>query len=150
MYLVEKHKIKSSNKHFEKLCEMAKISNNLYNQSYYWLRYSLEKFGEWYSYEDIDKFMKRYVRVVTPEYDNYSQLPAQVSQQTLKVDLLEYLIKTYTNEGGVVLDNCMGSGSTGVACVRTNRSFIGIELDSKYFSIARERIESAKQEIRLF
>ena len=66
------------------------------------------------------------------------------------VDLLEYLINTYTNEGDVVLDNCMGSGSTGVACVRTNRSFIGIELDSKYFLIARERIESAKQEIRLF
>lgn len=65
------------------------------------------------------------------------------------VDLLEYLIKTYTNEGDVVLDNCMGSGSTGVACVRTNRSFIGIEVDSKYFSVARERIESAKQEIGL-
>ena len=85
MYLVEKHKIKSSNKHFNKLCELSKISNNLYNQSYYWLRYSLEKFGEWHSYEDLDKFMKRYVKVVTPEYDNYSQLPAQVSQQTLKV-----------------------------------------------------------------
>ena len=85
MYLVEKHKIKSSNKHFNKLCELSKISNNLYNQSYYWLRYSLEKFGEWHSYEDLDKFMKRYVRVVTPEYDNYSLLPAQVSQQTLKI-----------------------------------------------------------------
>ena len=85
MYLVEKHKIKSSNKYFEKLCKMAKISNKLYNQAYYWLRYSFENFGEWYSYEDLDKFMKRYVRVVTPEYDNYSLLPAQVSQQILKV-----------------------------------------------------------------
>jgi site-specific DNA-methyltransferase (adenine-specific) len=57
------------------------------------------------------------------------------------VVLLEYLIKTYTNEGETVLDNCMGSGSTGVACKRTNRSFIGIELDDNYFEIAKKRIE---------
>lgn len=57
------------------------------------------------------------------------------------VALLEYLIKTYTNEGDVVLDNCMGSGSTGVACVNTNRNFIGIELNEEYFNIAKERIE---------
>lgn len=56
------------------------------------------------------------------------------------VALLEYLIKTYTNEGDTVLDNCMGSGSTGVACVDTNRNFIGIELDEKYFNIAKERV----------
>lgn len=56
------------------------------------------------------------------------------------VALLEYLIKTYTNEGETVLDNCMGSGSTGVACINTNRNFIGIELDEKYFNIAKERI----------
>lgn len=60
------------------------------------------------------------------------------------VKLLEYLIKTYTNEGDVVLDNCMGSGSTGVASVNTNRSFIGIEKDNDYFAIAKERIEQAK------
>ena len=56
------------------------------------------------------------------------------------VELLEYLIKTYTNEGETVLDNCMGSGSTGVACVNTNRNFIGYELDEKYFEIAEKRI----------
>lgn len=61
------------------------------------------------------------------------------------VDLLEYLIKTYTNEGAKVLDNCMGSGSTGVACVNTNRDFIGIEKEEKYFEIAKSRIEEAKQ-----
>lgn len=59
------------------------------------------------------------------------------------VALLEYLIKTYTNEGETVLDNCMGSGSTGVACVNTNRRFIGIELDDKYFEIAKQRIDDA-------
>lgn len=60
------------------------------------------------------------------------------------VPLLEYLIKTYTNEGETVLDNCMGSGSTGVACINTNRNFIGIELDENYYNIAKERIENAK------
>ena len=57
------------------------------------------------------------------------------------VALLEYLIKTYTNENDTVLDNCMGSGSTGVACKHTNRNFIGIELDDNYFEIAKKRIE---------
>ena len=56
------------------------------------------------------------------------------------VELLEWLIKTYSNENDIVLDNCMGSGSTGVACVNTNRNFIGIELDENYFKIAKERI----------
>ena len=56
------------------------------------------------------------------------------------VPLLEYLIKTYTREGETVLDNCMGSGSTGVACVNTRRNFIGMELDPKYFEIAKNRI----------
>jgi DNA modification methylase len=62
------------------------------------------------------------------------------------VALLEYLIKTYSNEGDLVLDNCMGSGSTGVAAVNTNRRFIGIEKDDKYFEIAQKRIgEALKQ-----
>ena len=59
------------------------------------------------------------------------------------VELLEYLIKTYTNENDLVLDNCMGSGSTGVACKNLNRNFIGIELDENYFNIAKERIDKA-------
>ncbi|MCT2870538.1 DNA-methyltransferase [Limosilactobacillus fermentum] len=57
------------------------------------------------------------------------------------VDLLQYLIKTYTDEGMTVLDNTMGSGSTGVAAVSLNRNFIGMELDEEYFKIAQERIE---------
>jgi site-specific DNA-methyltransferase (adenine-specific) len=59
------------------------------------------------------------------------------------VDLLEYLIRTYTNEGETVLDFTMGSGSTGVACVNTGRKFVGIELDDDYFNIAKKRIEEA-------
>ncbi len=57
------------------------------------------------------------------------------------VALLEYMIKTYTNEGDMVLDNTMGSGSTGIACINTNRDFIGIEKEEEYFNIAKDRIE---------
>jgi len=57
--------------------------------------------------------------------------------------LMEYLVKTYTNEGDTVLDNCMGSGTTGVACKNLNRKFIGIEQDPTYFQIAKERINGS-------
>lgn len=89
----------------------------------------------------------------TQEYTNYPtnvlnfNVPTKNIHPTQKpVALLEYLIKTYTNENDTVLDNCMGSGSTGVACVNTNRRFIGIELDEKYFKIAKERIEKISLE----
>jgi site-specific DNA-methyltransferase (adenine-specific) len=62
------------------------------------------------------------------------------------VALMEYLIRTYTDPGGTVLDNCMGSGTTGVACVNTGRNFIGIEKDAGYFQIAKDRIEAAKMQ----
>ena len=60
------------------------------------------------------------------------------------VKLMEYLIKTYSNEGNVVLDNTMGSGTTGIGCVNTNRKFIGIELEKKYFKLAKYRIMNSK------
>lgn len=63
------------------------------------------------------------------------------------VELLEWLIKTYTNEGALVLDNCMGSGSSGVACINTGRDFIGIELDEDYFNTAEERIKNSIKQI---
>lgn len=66
------------------------------------------------------------------------------------IAMMEYFIKTYTKEGDVVLDNCMGSGSTGVACKNLNRNFIGIELDEKYFKVANERIENTIVPKRLF
>lgn len=78
--------------------------------------------------------MLEYARPSTAERIHPTQKP---------VALLEYLVKTYTNPGDTVLDNCMGSGSTGVACVNTGRRFIGIEKDEKYFEIAKQRIESA-------
>lgn len=65
------------------------------------------------------------------------------------VALLEYLIKTYTNEGDTVLDNCCGSGSAGAACLNTNRKFIGIELDEHYFEIAKQRIEEIQEQLKI-
>ena len=65
------------------------------------------------------------------------------------VHLLEYLVKTYTNEGSMVLDNCIGSGSTGVACVNTGRRFIGMELDPQYFEIAQKRIAEAAAKLEV-
>jgi site-specific DNA-methyltransferase (adenine-specific) len=73
--------------------------------------------------------------------DNYSR--KHPSEKP--VELLEYLIKTYTNEGDIVLDNCMGVGSTGEASINTNRHFIGIELDNTYFKIAEKRIKKIIQ-----
>ena len=70
--------------------------------------------------------------------------------QQKPVELLEYLIRTYTNEGETVLDATMGSGSTGVACMNTNRRFIGFETDEKFFSIAEQRITEAARESELF
>lgn len=61
------------------------------------------------------------------------------------VSLFEYLIKTYTNENETVLDNCMGSGTTAIACINTNRNYIGFELDETYFNLANERIEKCKE-----
>ena len=82
---------------------------------------------------------------------NYSNPNNNLLHPTQKpVELLEYLIKTYTMENEIVLDNCMGSGSTGVACINTNRRFIGIELDSNYYNIAKQRIdEYAKSSTRM-
>lgn len=77
--------------------------------------------------------------------NNYSKLHPNEKP----VELLEYLIKTYTNENEIVLDFTMGSGSTGIACLNTNRSFIGIELDNNYFNIAENRIKNYKIENNL-
>ena len=92
----------------------------------------------------------------TPKYTNYPSNLLEYNgvykdrlHPTQKpVELLEYLIKTYTNEGEVVLDNCMGSGSTGVACVNTGRRFIGFELNEEYFNIAKQRIDEAAFSLR--
>ena len=70
----------------------------------------------------------------------------QIHPTQKPVELMEWLVRSYCPEGGLVLDNCMGSGTTGVACVNTSRRFIGIEMDEKYFSLASERIKAAESE----
>lgn len=82
-----------------------------------------------------------------PACNNSAEKPVHPTQKP--VSLLEYLICTYTNEGETVLDNCMGSGSTGVACVNTGRNFIGMELDPGYFETAKRRIEEAQERLRM-
>jgi site-specific DNA-methyltransferase (adenine-specific) len=88
--------------------------------------------------EYIQQFTNYPTQILEFPYDKEKLHPTQKP-----VSLLEYLIKTYTNENNLVLDNTMGSGSTGVACVNTNRKFIGIELDEKYYDISCKRITDA-------
>ena len=86
-----------------------------------------------------------------PDRHNSSKIGNSYHPTQKPVELMEYLIKTYTNEGETVLDFTMGSGTTGVACVNTNRNFIGIELEENYFEIASNRISDAKKaNVKLF
>lgn len=71
----------------------------------------------------------------------------QVHPTQKPVELMEFLVKSYCPENGIVLDNCMGSGSTGVACINTNRDFIGIEIEEKYFEIAKKRIDESGKKL---
>jgi len=99
------------------------------------------------SYGDFSEGMFRqvsekmgYPRSVLEFNTAYHDREAGLHPTQKPVALMEYLIKTYTNPGETVLDNCMGSGTTGVACKNLNRKFIGIEKDDEYFEIAKERI----------
>ena len=92
-------------------------------------------------YDSTDRY-PRSIQVFSTDTQNSSLHPTQKP-----IALLQYLIKTYTDEGEWVLDNCMGSGSCGVACCTTKRNFIGIELDENYFEIAKDRINKVKESI---
>ena len=107
------------------------LSKELKNQNY----------GHFHATDDArkgctDKYPTSILRFSKPH-------PSQAKHRTEKpVELLEWLIKTYTNPGETVLDNCMGAGSCGVACINTGRDFIGIEMDETYFNTAKQRIEN--------
>lgn len=96
--------------------------------------------GADYEFRNPKSIIKFNVREKSNITDHPTQKP---------VALYEYLIRTYTNEGDTVLDITMGSGTTGVACVQTNRNFIGIEIDPTYFAIAERRIAEAQMQPRL-
>lgn len=90
------------------------------------------------------EYPRSVVRVANPNGDERGHHPTQKP-----VALMEYMIRTYTNQGDTVLDNTMGSGTTGVACLNTGRRFIGIERERKYFDIACERIAKAQAQGQL-
>ena len=92
-------------------------------------------------YDSTDRY-PRSIQVFSTDTQNSSLHPTQKP-----IALLQYLIKTYTDEDEWVLDNCMGSGSCGVACCATKRNFIGIELDENYFEIAKKRIEESNTDL---
>jgi site-specific DNA-methyltransferase (adenine-specific) len=91
-----------------------------------------------HSYDSTERYPRSIVK-----FSSDKQKSALHSTQK-PVALMEYLIRTYSNEGDTVLDNTMGSGTTGVACINTGRNFIGIERDEKYFAIAKARIEAIR------
>ena len=119
--------------------------------------FGIDKMEGFMSYSKLSEINKKYL----PVFNLWEGKPAKINilkygadkqrfHPTQKpVKLLEDLIQTYSNEGNTVLDFTMGSGSTGVACVNTNRNFIGIELDEGYFNIARKRIEEAQEQIKI-
>lgn len=106
-----------------------------------------EVYGEMandYAYESTERF-PRSIQVFSSDTQNSSLHPTQKP-----VSFCEYLIKTYTNPGDTVLDNCMGSGTTGIACYKTGRHFIGCELDTTYYNVACKRIEEKTAQQQLF
>lgn len=90
---------------------------------------------------DTQQTNQRYPKTVQ-KFKNDSQFGKSLHPTQKPIALFEYLIKTYTNEGEVVLDNCMGSGTTAIACIRNNRNFIGFELEPEYVEIANKRIDA--------
>lgn len=80
----------------------------------------------------------------------FSKVAKPVHPTQKPVELIRYLIRTYTNEGDIVLDNCIGSGTTAVACIKENRHFIGYEITKEYFDIAQERIKQEQSQLTLF
>ena len=110
--------------------------------------FNIDKYKGFRTYEELRQEYEelRYTYNNLKEHHsimNYEIAKKQGHITPKPVDLLEYLIKTSSNEGDIILDCFMGSGSTGVACMNTNRKFIGIELDENYFNMAKQRIEEA-------
>lgn len=138
-------------KYYEEICIFNK-NKSTYNPQ---MKERIGKHKECYRYEhycnpnnhlDLGKVKKKYDPNFVQPSDvlEFNVVPNRVGKlhPTEKpVELLEWLIKTYSNENETVLDNCAGSGSTGVACLNTNRNFIGIELDKKYFTIMENRLK---------
>lgn len=124
---------------YQELVEKFRINEMESFKTFSELQEINDSFKRTFNLPDGQKFVGN---VLEFKKDSHSLHPTQKP-----VALLEYLIKTYTNENDIVLDNCMGSGSTCVAAVNTNRHYIGFELEPKYFEIACKRIDDAKNSI---
>jgi DNA modification methylase len=100
-----------------------------------------DNYGEQKSFIQVDNGLRYPKRI---QYFNNNFTREQLHPTQKPVELCEYLIKTYSNENDLILDNCMGSGTTAIAAINTNRNYIGFELDNKYYEIALKRIEQYK------
>ena len=117
--------------------------------------YNINELNIYKDYDELLRINERYKPIfnlwdgkkVKSNVLNYKKSYNNFHPTEKPVDLLEDLIKTYSNEGDVVLDFTMGSGSTGVACRNTNRGFIGIELDKEYFDIAADRVNDSQKRL---
>lgn len=139
-------------KYYEEICKFS-IGKGIYNPQ---MKPRVGEKKECYKYDhycgesnhvNYEKIKKRYdPDFVQPsdilEFNVVPNRKGKLHPTQKPVELCEWLIKTYSNQDGIVLDNCMGSGTTGVACINTNRDFIGIEMNKDYFEIAKERLEN--------
>lgn len=98
-----------------------------------------------YKKDPYTQFPKNYVYYTVPHKKSERFHPTQKP-----VELIRYLVRTYTNEGDVILDNCIGSGTTAIACIKEKRHFIGFELDKGYYDIAQQRINNERQQQTIF
>ena len=133
---------------YKKQCVFNPIMEEYSESSKSRIKYSfnVDKKSEHYNLKELGtRGKKRYPNSVQKINRQVGLHPTQKP-----IALFEYLIKTYTNEGETVLDNTMGSGTAGVACVNLNRNFIGIELDEDYFNIAKNRIQEVENNKPLF
>jgi len=94
-------------------------------------------YGNEKDFKQVDNGLRYPKRI---QYFNNNKTQEQIHSTQKPIPFMEYLIKTYTNEGELVLDNCIGSGTTAIACLNTKRNFIGMEQEQKYFEIANKRI----------
>ena len=142
-------------KYYEEILIFQKGKNNIYNPQ---MKDRVGKGKDCYNYEhycgnsnhlQLDKVKKKYdPDKVNPsdvlEINTVPNRSGRLHPTQKPLELLEWLVKTYSNENNIILDNCMGSGTTGVACKKLNRKFIGIELDTNFFEIAKQRIENTE------
>ena len=103
-------------------------------------------YGEEKDFTQVDTGLRYPKRII---YFNKNKTREQLHPTQKPVELCEYLIKTYSNECDLVLDNCIGSGTTAIACINTNRNYIGFELDTGYFNLANERIANHFNQLSL-